>query len=695
MNPLRRSSWPRAMLFAWFVGTALILSACGGSGGSGDSGVTPAPSQFGALSLKLEWDPSGLQKPASKSQASWMAPLAEGDVCINYGIQEIETTVFDVSGAQVASAIWPCSDHEGQIEEIPAGSGISIVVNGLVGDGPAWSGQVGDLVVRPGEITQAGKVVMKYNGNDNQPPEVVSTTPPDGAEAVALDSLIRVVFNEEMVLATMVAANFSCVEADNLTPVPGQVSYDPAARTLTFTPTSRFEQLTAYRATVAAAVEDLAGLTMPADYTWNFDTTFLDTDGDGMPDDWEQAYGLDPFVNDAKEDKDGDGLGNLTEYGRGTFPNDRDSDGDGYNDGREVQQATNPLNLNSFLGIPDIEVAALRALYTGTTGDSWDSNANWMGAIGTECNWFGVTCDAAGHHVIRLDLPGNNLDGPLPAAIGDLSRLERLDLGYGIESRNYLSGAIPAAIGNLANLTYLSLDRNLISGNIPPAIGSLAQLRTLDLSRNQLSGSIPAEIGALSNLEELDLSLNELTGGIPVQIASLSKLRILDLRGGLRQQGEQRILGYNLLTGSIPAQIGNLAALQRLNLSYNQLSGQIPAEIGNLSSLQFLDLGFNQLEGAIRPEIGNLSGLTELYLNSNQLTPKPPLPNILGLRRRMILPLCSSGRQWAFWIIPAATSWNTGGFLKPLSIGSKPQLGRTTPPLRSANLSRTPVMRSA
>src|SRR5439155_2395345 len=51
----------------------------------------------------------------------------------------------------------------------------------------------------------------------------------------------------------------------------------------------------------------------------------LDSDGDGMPDDWELAMGLAPFTDDADEDADGDGLSNLQEYFAGTNPLDASS----------------------------------------------------------------------------------------------------------------------------------------------------------------------------------------------------------------------------------------------------------------------------------------------------------------------------------------------------------------------------------
>ena len=47
-----------------------------------------------------------------------------------------------------------------------------------------------------------------------------------------------------------------------------------------------------------------------------------DFDGDGMPDAWERYFGLDPFSDDAQGDLDGDGVWNLFEYQRLTWPDD-------------------------------------------------------------------------------------------------------------------------------------------------------------------------------------------------------------------------------------------------------------------------------------------------------------------------------------------------------------------------------------
>ncbi|MFC1677795.1 right-handed parallel beta-helix repeat-containing protein [Planctomycetota bacterium] len=70
-----------------------------------------------------------------------------------------------------------------------------------------------------------------------------------------------------------------------------------------------------------------------------------DTDGDGMDDDWEVLYGLDPTdASDAGDDDDSDGLTNLAEYGYKTNPIDSDTDDDGMPDGWEVQYGLDPTN---------------------------------------------------------------------------------------------------------------------------------------------------------------------------------------------------------------------------------------------------------------------------------------------------------------------------------------------------------------
>jgi hypothetical protein len=73
-----------------------------------------------------------------------------------------------------------------------------------------------------------------------------------------------------------------------------------------------------------------------------------DSDGDGLPDYWERAYGLDPSNdsgdNGADADPDGDGLSNGHEYVYSTNPRRADTDGDGSQDWTEVLLGADPNN---------------------------------------------------------------------------------------------------------------------------------------------------------------------------------------------------------------------------------------------------------------------------------------------------------------------------------------------------------------
>lgn len=51
------------------------------------------------------------------------------------------------------------------------------------------------------------------------------------------------------------------------------------------------------------------------------ENAFPDADFDGMPNEWEDLYGLDPYNPcDAADNPDGDAYNNLEEYRRGTDP---------------------------------------------------------------------------------------------------------------------------------------------------------------------------------------------------------------------------------------------------------------------------------------------------------------------------------------------------------------------------------------
>lgn len=143
----------------------------------------------------------------------------------------------------------------------------------------------------------------------------------------------------------------------------------------------------------------------------------------------------------------------------------------------------------TWAAIPDIERQVLLTLYTSTHGEDWGTSTNWNASAGSECNWFGIACDAAKSHVISIQLEHNNLTGTLPALTG-LTSLVDFDV-----IDNHLTGPVPALTGLTALQNFL-VAFNQLSGPLP----ALTNLQTFAANGNQLTGPIPSLTG-LTNLE--------------------------------------------------------------------------------------------------------------------------------------------------------------------------------------------------
>jgi hypothetical protein len=112
----------------------------------------------------------------------------------------------------------------------------------------------------------------------------------------------------------------------------------------------------------------------------------LDSDGDGIPDNWELAHGLNPFdPSDATEDADGDGFSNRDEFIAGTNPRDPAS----------------RLQIHSVTAGPPALISFAAAAYRTYTIEYSDSLAPalWtrLGDVGSrETNFMAVVSDPAG-----------------------------------------------------------------------------------------------------------------------------------------------------------------------------------------------------------------------------------------------------------------------------------------------------------
>lgn len=289
-----------------------------------------------------------------------------------------------------------------------------------------------------------------------------------------------------------------------------------------------------------------------------------------------------------------------------------------------------------FAAIPSKERSALISFYHATEGDKWTNKSGWLGIVGSECSWFGVTC-LGGGNVTSLSLPYNNLKGPIPRELKQLSHLKRINL-----TNNQLRQAIPTELGQLSLLTSLQLSSNQLSGSIPADLGNLTKLGLLSISKNLLSGKIPNELGKLNKLRALFLNSNQLSGSIPAETNTLNAIGLIDLSD-------------NKLSGLIPPSLAELNELRILKLHQNRLRDSMTAILENSNKISQLTLydncfdttsiGFLSSPNRIdKLDIGNQNNCPDgqspnfpMMISSQAHSIKIPLINVAGQHYKVIL----------------------------------------------------------
>ncbi len=127
---------------------------------------------------------------------------------------------------------------------------------------------------------------------------------------------------------------------------------------------------------------------------------------------------------------------------------------------------------------------ALTEFYDAAGGDSWTNNSGWDTNLPVRY-WHGVTVSTADTLARRLVLPSNGLRGSIAPAIGNLRKLETLDL-----ANNGLSGGIPDAVVSMDALDTLRFSGNTdMEGPLPFLMTEMTGLRALQYANTGMCAS--------------------------------------------------------------------------------------------------------------------------------------------------------------------------------------------------------------
>jgi hypothetical protein len=272
---------PLLGLLAFCILVTGFFSACSGIYTQSDDS-----SGTGSLTLQLVW-----QTPSSGSMAAQIR-TPQFNACVDYAVDTISANVYDSANNVITNASWPCSEHQGVILGVPAGTNYTVQVTGLSATMEAtWSGQTTTPVtVNAGLTTDTGTVIMSYVGTDTTMPTVTSIAPnssPTNTTNVPVTDLINIVFSKPMAISTITSTNITLINSSTTSTVSGIVSYVAASNTAAFIPSTNLAYNTEYVlqvvscVTATSCITDTAGYQLASDYTNTFTTESIPS---GVPD---------------------------------------------------------------------------------------------------------------------------------------------------------------------------------------------------------------------------------------------------------------------------------------------------------------------------------------------------------------------------------------------------------------------------
>ncbi|XP_073365924.1 receptor-like protein EIX1 [Aegilops tauschii subsp. strangulata] len=238
-------------------------------------------------------------------------------------------------------------------------------------------------------------------------------------------------------------------------------------------------------------------------------------------------------------------------------------------------------------------------------------DTSYPGMYSTDITWLTKL------HVLKfLSMRGVNLSGiaDWPHNLNMLPSLRIIDLT--VCSLDSADQSLPHL--NLTKLERLDLNNNDFEHSLTYGwFWKATSLKYLNLGYNGLFGQFPDTLGNMTNLQVLDISVNKITDMMMTgNLENLCSLEIIDLS---RNEINTDI---SVMMKSLPQ--CTWKKLQELDLGGNNFRGTLPNFIGDFTRLSVLWLDYNNLVGPIPPQLGNLTCLTSLDLGGNHLTGSIP-----------------------------------------------------------------------